>query len=164
MQAYAGYDGPHFALDFFYPPRIELKKGQRVQWHFDQLAFEDHTATFPATKALRIANNSFVPVCDPDGDAGTMPDQPADMNATTLDTVCPGGASQIELDIAPRFLPPAGDGVVTSTHDFESSGVEGANVGNAAPFTLRFAAKTENEPYTWRCMIHPFMRGKVIVG
>lgn len=164
VQAFAGYDGPHFALDFFYPPRIELKKGQRVQWHFDQLAFEDHTVTFPAKKALRISRNSFVPVCDPDGDAGTMPDQPGDPNATTVATFCPGGASQVELDIDPRFGPPAGDGVVTSIHDFESSGVEGANVGNTAAFTLRFAAKTVNEPYTFRCIIHPFMRGKVIVG
>ncbi len=164
VQAFAGYDGPHFALDNFYPNRIELKKGQRVQWHFDQLKFEDHTVTLPAKRALRIAGNTFVPVCDPDGDLGTMPDQPADMTATTLATVCPGGASQIELDIDPRFGPPAGDGVVTSIRDFESSGIEGANVGNTTAFTLRFRAKTVNEPYTFRCMIHPFMRGKVIVG
>jgi plastocyanin len=164
VQAYAGYDGPGFSLDFFYPPRIELKKGQRVQWHFDKLLYEDHTVTFPEKRALRIANNSFVPVCDPDGDTGTTTDQPADMKATTLDTVCPGGASQIELDIDKGFAPPAGDGVVTSTRDFESSGIEGANVGNTTVFTLRFGAKTVNEPYTWRCMIHPFMRGRVVVG
>jgi plastocyanin len=164
VQAFAGYDGPHFALDNFYPNRIELKKGQRVRWHFDSLKFEDHTVTLPAKKALTIAGNTFVPVCDPDGDLGTMPDQPADMTATTVATVCPGGASQIELDIDPRFGPPAGDGVVTSTHDFESSGIEGANVGNTTAFKLRFRAKTENKPYTFRCMIHPFMRGKVIVG
>jgi hypothetical protein len=147
VQAYAGYDGPHFALDFFYPPKIE-----------------DHTVTLPAKRALRIAQNSFVPVCDPDGDAGTMPDQPADLKATTLATVCPGGATQIELDIDKRFAPPAGDGVVTSTRDFENAGIEGANVGNTTAFTLRFGAKTVTEPYTFRCMIHPFMRGKVIVG
>ena len=164
VQAYAGYDGPHFALDFMYPSKIVLKKGQRVRWHFDQLAFEDHTVTFPGKKALAIAKNSFVPVCDPDGDTGTMPDQPGDMTATTLATVCPGGASQIEVDVDPRFGPPAGDGVIASTHDFESSGVEGANAGNATAFTLRFGAKTGNVPYTWRCVIHPFMRGKVIVG
>jgi len=164
VQAYAGYDGPHCALDFFYPSKIVLRKGQRVQWHFDKLAFEDHTVTFPGKKALWVAINSGVPVCDPDGDAGTMPDQPADMTATTLATVCPGGASQIELDIDPRFAPPAGDGVVTSTRDFESSGIEGANVGNTTAFTLRFRARTVNGPYTFRCMIHPFMRGKVIVG
>jgi len=91
VQAYAGYDGPHCALDFFYPSKIVLRKGQRVQWHFDKLAFEDHTVTFPGKKALRIAINSGVPVCDPDGDAGTIPDQPADIDATTLATVCPGG-------------------------------------------------------------------------
>jgi len=164
VQAYAGYDGPHFALDQFYPSRIQLKKGQRVQWHFDQLKFEDHTVTFPSKKALKIASNTFVPVCDPDGDAGTMPDEPADLTPTTLDAVCPGGVTQIELDIDPRFAPPAGDGVATSLRDFENSGIEGANVGSADPFILRFGARSVNGPYTFRCLIHPFMRGKVIVG
>ena len=163
VQAYAGYDGPHFALDYFYPNRIELEKGQRVQWHFDQLAFEDHTVTFPRGKGLEISGNSFVPVCDPDGDTGTMPDEPANEDATTLDEVCPGGPSQIELDIDPRFAPPAGDGVVTSTRDFESSGIEGANVGGSDPFTLRFTASSDDGPYTFLCMIHPFMKGKVVV-
>ncbi|TLZ70348.1 MAG: hypothetical protein E6K10_08115 [Methanobacteriota archaeon] len=31
VQAFAGYDGPHFALDHFYPSKILLRKGQRVQ-------------------------------------------------------------------------------------------------------------------------------------
>ena len=59
-----------------------------------------------------------------------------------------GGVSQIEIDIDPRFGPPAGDGVVTNIHDFENSGVEGANAGVNAPFTLRFTTKTDTKPYT----------------
>ncbi len=163
VQAYAGYDGPHFALDHMYPSKIELRKGQRVRWRFDQLAFEDHTVTFPQKKGLKIAGNTFLPVCDPDGDTGTMPDEPANLDATTLDEVCPGGPSQIELDVDPKFASPAGDGVVSSTRDFESSGVEGANVGATDPFTLRFNTKTDKAPYTFLCMIHPFMKGKVVV-
>jgi plastocyanin len=164
VDAFAGYDGPHFTLDHMYPKNIYLQKGQTVTWHFDQLNFEDHTVTFPAKKALTIAGNTFVPVCDPDGDTGTAPDEPADMTATMLVDVCPGGVSQIEIDIDPRFGPPAGDGVVTSIHDFENSGVEGANAGASDPFTLRFTAKTVTKPYTFICMIHPFMHGKVVVG
>jgi plastocyanin len=164
VDAFAGYDGPHFALDHMYPKKIYLQKGQQVTWHFDQLNFEDHTVTFPAKKAFKIAGNSFVPVCDPDGDTGTAPDDPADMSATMLVDVCPGGISQIELDFDSRFIPPAGDGVVTSTRDFESSGVEGANAGASDPFTLRFTAKTVTKPYTFICMIHPFMHGTVVVG
>lgn len=164
VDAFAGYDGPHFALSHMYPKNIHLRKGQTVAWHFDQLNFEDHTVTFPAKKAFKIAANTFVPVCDPDGDTGTAPDDPADMTATMLVDVCPGGVSQVEIDIDPRFGPPAGDGVVTSTRDFENSGVEGANAGVSDPFTLRFTTKTVTKPYTFICMIHPFMHGTVTVG
>ena len=163
IDAYAGYDGPYFALEYMYPSKIKLQKGQQVTWHFDQLAFEDHTVTFPSKKAFNITNGSlFPPVCDPDG-AGTAPDNPSNPDATTLAEVCPS-ITQIEFDQDPRFGPPAGDGKVTSTKDFESSGVEGANAGVSVPFTLRFTAKTDNKPYTFTCMIHPFMHGKVVVG
>lgn len=164
VDAFVGYDGPHFALDAMYPKKLELRKGQRVTWHFDQLAFEDHTATLPLKKGVKISRNTFIPVCDPDGDTGTMPDEPSNPDATTLEEVCPGGISQIEIAIDPRFGPPAGDGVVTSTHDFESSGIRGANAGITDPFTLKFAVRSDNGPYTFVCMIHPFMRGKVVVG
>ncbi len=163
IDAYVGYDGPHFSLDYMYPGKIELQKGQRVSWHFDQVLFEDHTVTFPSKKAFKIASNSlFPPVCDPDG-AGTAPDEPSNPDATTLAEVCPS-PTQIEFDLDPRFGPPAGDGAVTSTKDFESSGVEGANAGVNVSFTLRFPTKTDTKPYTYICMIHPFMHGKVVVG
>jgi plastocyanin len=162
LDAFVGYDGDHFALDAMYPKKLELKKGQRVTWHFDQLAFEDHTVTFPQKRGVKIATNSLIPFCDPDGDAGTMPDEPANPDATTLAEVCPS-IDQIELDVSPNFGPPAGDGVVTSTKDFESSGLEGANAGLSDPYTLKFAKRTTEDPYTFVCMIHPFMHGKVLV-
>jgi plastocyanin len=163
VDAYAGYDGPHFSLLAFYPRKLTLTKGQTVRWHFDALVFEDHTVTFPSKKALRIANNSFLPVCDPDGDTGTLPDEPADATATTIDGLCPGGVAQVEFSVDPQFGGPAGNGVATSVKDFESSGIRGANLGFADPFELRFAKRTKNVPFTFICLIHPFMRGKVIV-
>ncbi|MGZ5306286.1 MAG: hypothetical protein ACXWEG_06095 [Actinomycetota bacterium] len=164
VDAYAGYDGPHFSLLAFYPRRIELTKGQTVRWHFDALLFEDHTVTFPSKKALKIANNSFIPVCDPDGDTGTMPDEPSDPTATTIDDVCPGGVTQIEFAVDPRFGGPGGDGVATGVKDFESSGIRGSNLGLSDPFEVRFAKRTQKHaPFTFICLIHPFMRGKVIV-
>ena len=164
VDAYAGYDGPHFSLLAFYPRKLSLTKGQTVRWHFDALVFEDHTVTFPSKKALKIANNSFIPVCDPDGDTGTMPDEPSDPNATTIDEVCPGGVTQIEFAVDPRFGGPAGNGVASSLKDFESSGIRGSNLGISDPFELRFAKRTaKHAPFTYICMIHPFMRGKVIV-
>jgi plastocyanin len=164
VDAFAGFDGPGYALNAFYPDVIDLRQGRRVRWHFDHLIFEDHTVTFPLRKGMRIANNSFVPVCDPDGDAGTSPDEPADFNATTLDTLCPGGADQVEFDIGPKFGPPAGDGVVTSRRDFESSGIRGANVTDPGDYVLRFAEASGSRPFEFVCMIHPFMTGEVFVA
>jgi hypothetical protein len=92
-----------------------------------------------------------------------MPDQPANPDATTLAEACPS-IDQIEFDISPNFGPPAGDGVVTSTKDFESSGLEGANAGLSDPYKLKFAKRTTEGAYTFVCMIHPFMHGKVLVG
>jgi plastocyanin len=164
VDAYAGYDGSHFSLLAFYPRKIELTKGQTVRWHFDALVFEDHTVTFPSKKALKIANNSFLAVCDPDGDTGTLPDEPADNAAATLDDVCPGGVTQIEFSLDPKFGPPAGDGVASSVKEFESSGIRGSNLGIADPFEVKFTKRTEKKkPYTYICLIHPFMQGKVIV-
>ena len=136
-----------------------------MNWHFDALAFEDHTVTFPSKKADKIANRSFIPVCDPDGDSGTMPDEPSNPDAKTIDEVCPGGPDQIEFAVDPLFGAPSGNGVAASIKDFENSGIQGANVGVAdAPYEVKFTARTEkHEPYTFICMVHPFMRGKVIV-
>jgi plastocyanin len=164
VDAYAGYDGPGFALDEFYPATLRLREGQSVRWHFDELRFEDHTVTFPTAKGLRIARRSFLPVCDTDGDAGTMPDEPADFEATTVQDLCPGGVDELELDIDPRFGPPAGNGVVTGHRDFESSGVAGANVMGPDTYELRFAEPSGDEPFKFVCLIHPFMRGRAFVA
>jgi plastocyanin len=164
VDAWAGFDAPGFALDAFYPQTIDVREGRRVRWHFEQLIYEDHTVTFPLRKGLRIANQSFVFVCDPDGDAGTAPDEPEDPDATTLEGHCPGGADQVEIDVHPRFGPPAGDGVVTIRRDFENSGIRGANVTtDPDTYVLRFA-EASGRPYTFVCMIHPFMTGEVFVG
>ena len=163
VDAYAGYDGPHFSLLGFYPRKLELTKGQTVRWHFDALVFEDHTVTFPSKKALKIANNSFIPVCDLDGDTGTMPDEPSDPTATTLDGVCPG-ASRRSSSPWIHGSGAWGNGVATGIKDFENSGIRGSNVGLSDPFELRFAKRTEKHaPFTFICLVHPFMRGKVIV-
>jgi plastocyanin len=163
VEAFAGFDGRGYALDAFYPQTINLRPGRRVNWQFDQLIYEDHTVTFPLRRGVRIASESFAIVCDPDGDAGTAPDEPADADATTLEGHCPGGADQVEIDVHPKFGLPAGDGVVTSRRDFENSGIRGANVTDPSDYVLRFTEASER-PYTYVCMVHPFMTGEVNVG
>jgi plastocyanin len=54
--------------------------------------------------------------------------------------------------------------VATGIKDFESSGIRGSNVGLSDPYEVRFTKRTQKHaPFTFICMVHPFMRGKVIV-
>jgi plastocyanin len=156
--AWAGFDTHNLSLYAFYPNVLRVNKGDRVRWRFDALYFEDHTVTGPNSRALRIAGQSFVPVCDPDGDVGPGPDNPPD---TQEPPFCSDPA-QLEFDIRANFVLPHGNGTVTRRKDLESSGVLGSNVPGPASYDLTFARRLDG-PYKYLCLIHPFMRGRVLV-
>ena len=156
--AWAGFDMPGVTLYGMYPRKLSIRKGQTVRWHFNTLEYEVHTVTFPLGEGLDIANNSFVPSCDPDTDAGSMPDNPPDLQGPPF---C-SDPTQLELDLDPRFMD-SGNERLSSNSDFENSGVRGDFLSRA-PWDLRFTAKSPDGGFKYLCMIHPFMRGKVIVN
>ncbi|TMK27638.1 MAG: hypothetical protein E6G61_11380 [Actinobacteria bacterium] len=158
--AWAGVDNRHVAVYGMFPRTLKVAKGDTVQWHFDSLTFEDHTVTFPSDKARKIAN-FFNPVCDPDGDAGPGPDNPPDM----MDPPFCTDPTQLEIQLSDKFVPKLGDGTVTG-RELESSGVRGAGssaLGGDANYNLRFGATSSGTGFKYICMIHPFMRGRVVV-
>jgi plastocyanin len=158
--AFVGYDSHWFTLYAMYPQRLNIRRGQTVRFHFAQLVYEDHTATFPASKARPIAGEAFQPSCDPDGDGGAGPDTPPDAPPPLF---CSGGPSQLEFDIQPKFAYEQGNGVFRRS-DYENSGVLGASAAvSTAPWDLRFSRTSGREPFKYICMIHPFMRGRVAV-
>lgn len=159
--AWAGYDAHQVTLFAMYPRRLNIKKGQRVRWHFNQLVNEIHTATFPLKRGLNIAAGAFETVCDPDGDSGTEPDTPPTSEAPPF---C-DDISQLEFDIPKEFGLPSGNGKVSSKSDFENSAVRGPSpeVSSNAPFTLQFTKASGDTPFKYLCLVHPFMRGKVVV-
>jgi plastocyanin len=156
--AWAGFDTQYLALYDFYPGVLRVNRGDRVRWHFDALYFEDHTVTGPNSRALQIVGESFLPVCDPDGDAGPGPDTPPEIEEPPF---CSDPA-QVEIDITADFVLPAGNGRVTNRKDFENSGVLGANVPGPESYDLTFRRRLDG-PYKYLCLIHPFMRGRVLV-
>jgi plastocyanin len=157
-QAYAGFDGDGYALIAMYPRRLEIKKGQRVEWHFNLLT-EPHTVTFPRDKAIEIFRNDFIPGCDPDGDGGPGPDNPPD---TEEPPFC-NDPTQLELDISPKSVHQYGDGKFEG-RDYESSGVRGAQTGDTSSYTLKFTKRSGPEGYKYTCMIHGrFQSGTVEV-
>jgi len=157
--AWAGVDNAHLALFGFYPQRLRIAKGDTVRWHFDSLIFEDHTVTLPLDTAREIAGGGG-PVCDPDGDAGAGPDMPPELAEPPF---C-NDPTQLEFELDDRFITPQGNGVFRGG-DLESSGALGrhAAFGNDA-YSLRFRTTSPRTGFKYLCLIHPFMRGRVVVG
>ena len=155
-QAWVGLEevsnGGGISLYDFYPTRINLDKGDKVRYNFPE-RFELHTATRPKLRAIKFANESFLFVCDSDGDDGYVPDDEADGNGQ-----CPEG-SQPETDTTNQITKVLGDGKVTGPKDVESSGLHGPPfVANLAPLPA-WAVKIGMDEGTVKfyCAIHPFM-------
>jgi plastocyanin len=154
-QAWSGYDGDGYALIAMYPRKLEIKKGQEVEWNF-HLSAELHTVTFPIKKGRKVFARDFLPGCDPDGDAGPGPDNPPD---TEQPPFC-DDPSQLEFDIAAKTIHLYGDGQFAGS-DYENSGVRGAG---APTYSLKFTEKSDSKGYKYMCLIHgPFQRGTVEV-
>ena len=155
--AFAGYDTRHFSLFHMYPRRMKIRRGDRVRWHFDSLNDEIHTATLPTHKALPIANRVFAPVCDPDGDASPGPDTPPEVNGPPF---C-NDPSQLEFDVPAGFVLGRGNGKFAGNRDLESSGARGGGLSERS-FTVRFTRRSK-KGFSYACILHPFMRGRVSV-
>lgn len=157
--AFAGIDGPGFALLGMYPAVLDVERGDTVRWHADRLIFEDHTVSMPLGKARNVFTNTFVPLCDQDGDGSaprTEPDAPPP-------TFCSTG--EVEFAIPPKMAYERGNGTFRGS-DYENSGVFGANLlTGVAPYDVTFARQTPNRGARYICLIHgPFMSGRVVVG
>jgi hypothetical protein len=165
--AYVGYDTDVIALFAMYPKKIKLAKGDTVRFHFDQLNIEFHSAVFPVDRALDVAANGFMPVCDPDGDAG-----PANDNFTVdFETfTCEPGTGNLEIDLTTLMTAEAGNGSFNG-NDFENSGLRSQNLpsapglaGGGEPWDLKFTKKSNNKGFEYICGFHGReMKGFVVV-
>lgn len=165
--AWAGLDVPGVALFDMYPATLNLRKGDKVRWHFERLIYEIHTTTIPRTQANAIASEDFVPVCDPDTDQGSQADTAANFDPVTGQPSCPQG-SALEIDSNPRLLIPEGDGRWTGRTDVEHSAVRAPFLPSpptqgGAPFNVTFAATTGDKALKYACAVHPFMVGNIKV-
>lgn len=155
---FVGFETKDVTLFGMFPKRLKIQKGDKVRYHWDQLGFEIHTATFPKDQALDlVANDFFIPVCDPDGD-GPGPDNPPE----TQDPPFCNDPSQLEFDITAKVTLPGGDGKVTSRNDFQHSGIRGFDAPDQ-PMDVRFPKASGRKGFGFLCVVHPDMRGKVIV-
>lgn len=165
--AFAGFDTDTFALLDFYPTKLKIKKGDKVRWHFSTLAIDQHGLAFPLDAAKDVVANGFIPVCDPDGDAGEGPDTfTVDFETFT----CPSGT--LELDLGRDLTAKSGDGRFPGGPQMvENSGLRGRNipsapgiVGGTDPWDLKFTKKSSDKGYKYICTFHGgFMNAFVVV-
>ena len=153
--AWAGVENRYVTLYGMYPKKLKIARGDTVQWHFDQLNYEIHTVTFPMDTAKAVADNSFFPVCDTGAGADSPPDLPGPPFCSD--------PSQLELQLDNRFVAPHGDGSFEGT-DYQNSGVRGgvSPIGDAN-YDLSFGYRSGDTPFQYICLVHEFMRGRIVV-
>ncbi|HVF53384.1 MAG TPA: hypothetical protein VNC78_07210 [Actinomycetota bacterium] len=157
-EAWPGLErGPIFLADM-YPDKLVVRKGDSVRWHFP--TNEIHTVTMPLEGASAIT--WLTAQCDLDTDQGSLDDAPA----APVPPFCAGGPLQYEGDLAHEFPFMIGDNEFTHATDFANSGVRSPGYPGlpTAPYTLRFPSLSPTAGFTYVCLLHPSMRGTVVVG
>lgn len=153
-RAYGGFDTDRLALYDFYPRRVTLRKGDKVQWRFSALNHEVHTVTLSGKKAIKLANVSQPLLCDPNGDGESGGETDAG-----FPPACDPGVHEALLGA--RMIEAEGDGIVKSGKDLENSGIRGPLTGNVDPYVVKFVKG--GSKYVYLCLIHPFMKATVKV-
>jgi plastocyanin len=149
---FQGFDNQFAALSETYPKRLNIRRGQRVRFRFDNLQYETHSATFPPDFQRWFgAIETFNFVCDPDGDGTGGTDEPADPEDPNP---CPGGLEDVEVDFEPRSAQGAGDGVVSNRRGLENSGVRGDSTSRFESFNVRFTRRSGDTPFRFFCFFH----------
>jgi hypothetical protein len=169
FDVWAGVENGPVALLGMFPRKIRIREGQRVQWHFDYEGIDVHNAVFPFAKARNISNNTFVPVCDPDGDSGTDPDVPPTSPPDVFPPECPPG-SELEIDLHKNEIEQRGNGVFTGRSDLETSGLRSLQLlqdgfFSESPWTVRFRNSSPDDGFRYMCTVHGagIMGGRIVV-
>lgn len=157
--AFAGFDGDGFGLDAMFPTTLHIKKGQYVRWHFAQLTGNIHTVTFPKARAVDYADKDF---------AGALMKCESDSGDTTATPAPPfcgaDGPAALEVELRAGAILHEGGSTYGGGSALHSSGVEGLETGNVAPYTLRFTRKSGKHGFAYACNVHGgMMSGHVIV-
>ncbi|MFP5298926.1 MAG: hypothetical protein ACLGHL_08075 [Actinomycetota bacterium] len=162
--AFAGYDTRYLSFFELFPNRLKVKKGQTVRWHFE-LNNEIHSATYGRNLGLKVFGESFMPVCDPDGDDGPGPDE----EALPDPPFCLGDTT-LEVDMHPAFFDEVGNGRLTSKTDVESSGnhtppdLQWAGYHQGNYWDVKMDKPNTEKGYKFFCLLHGFgMSNKIFV-
>jgi plastocyanin len=171
----AGRGGITAVRHQFLPPKLEISVGQSVTWYNPSSVAEPHTVTFALdnetmtglTAPFIVPNSTrFVPL-PPGSNSQPMIFRSKDgintvvgLNARVFNAVV------IDSNDNVRFLHPNAQYVMIGTEKYVNSGwllpqgKEQSFLGSANTFTVTFK---KPGTYNYICMIHPWMKGSIIV-
>lgn len=171
VQAGTGVDSS--AITVFSPQQVEVKSGESVTWYNPTPVAEPHTVTFVldnksmtdivapfaipsnSTKLMPlIPNSNTEPLMTPDGNA--------------IIAVNKRGYNPVIIDSTSKvtYMKQNANYTMTGTEKYVSSGwllpkgLEHVYPGSGNTFTITFQ---KAGTYDYVCLIHPYMKGKVVV-
>ena len=146
---YVGVDNHRTSINAMYPRVATVPKGATVRFNFNELIYEQHTATMSFREGLERGQDFLAPWCDPDGDSGSAADDPPGEGPP-----CGGDVSKLEFDASSPLFNVAGDGVFTGNDDYENSGVRGGLQFSLAPWDMRFTTASSKKGWKYFCVVH----------
>ena len=145
-----GVDNHRTTINGMYPRVVTVPKGATVRFNFNELIYEQHTATMSFREGLERGQEFFAPWCDPDGDSGAGPDEPVEASGPP----CGGDVSKFEFDIPSPLFNLTGDSIFTGNDDYENSGIRGGLQFSLAPWDVKFGRSSPKKGWKYFCLIH----------
>ena len=176
MQVQAGGGNTTLPYDIFNPKMIHISSGQSVSWYNPAKVAEPHTVTFvmdnktraPLSSPFVVKNTtSFTSVPPGSNSAPVILPSPKNQSMTMILASNSRASNPVVIDSTGKVihLSPNPTYSVKGDEKFINSGLlfpKGKGPPNASSsFTLKFE-KAGN--YNYYCILHPWMKGKVVVS
>ena len=176
MHVQAGGGNATLPYDIFNPKLIHISSGQSVSWYNPAKVAEPHTVTFirdnktkaPLSSPVLVKNtSSFASVPPGSNSAPVILPNPKDQSMTMILASNSRASNPVVIDSTGKVvqLLPNSTYSVKGNEKFINSGLlfpKGKGPPSASTsFTLRFEKAGS---YNYYCILHPWMKGKVMVS
>jgi plastocyanin len=176
VQVQAGGGNTTLPYDIFTPKLVHINSGQSVSWYNPAKVAEPHTVTFvmdnktkaPLSSPFLVKNTtSFASVPPGSNSAPVILPNPKNQSMTMILGSNTRASNPVVIDSTGKVthLPPNPTYSVKGDEKFINSGLlfpKGKGPPNASTsFTLKFEAAGT---YNYYCILHPWMKGKVMVS
>ncbi|AIF85261.1 hypothetical protein NTE_03232 [Candidatus Nitrososphaera evergladensis SR1] len=173
---HAGSGGPVGPLTIFSPSRVEIKVGEKVVWTNPSLVSEPHTVTFMKDNStfadfgspfIVSKNTTFTPVSP--GSNGEPFVVPNDNDTNIVVTLNKRSFFPVIINSEDKtsYLAPNAEYTMDGTEKYVNSGWiwPKDQAPQGVPPINQFAVTfTQAGTYNYVCLVHPWMKGQVVVA